>query len=261
MDSLKIKLDGVVGQEITLESVNAQLESLIPDQSITLEVNSGGGSVFEGWAIYNRLKDLANEGHAIHANISFAASIMSLIVLAAQTRAMHEDTSLFMIHNPFVLTAGDSQELRKTADLLDKIKNGAVALYQKITGLDPESISILMNEETWLDAEEALQMGFITEIAESSATKAIQNVTEMMDSSGVSYDAARMEAKLSKSIEFHSLKEATSTLRRFGMSRSQSEAFIHSIKQVIKPVSIDDSNRVGEWVDALSEFDLFKFDK
>lgn len=133
----------------------------ITASTIKVRLNTPGGSVFDGVAIFNALRQ---HPARIETHIdSLAASIGSIIALAGDTVEMAKNAYL-MIHNPWALTMGDSAELRKTAALLDKIGGTLVQAYQDKTGASDEQITAWMNDETWFTAQEALEAGFVDEI-------------------------------------------------------------------------------------------------
>lgn len=126
---------------------------------ITLRINSPGGDVFDGMAIYNRLK---SHSHDVIVHIDgLAASMASVIAMAGKTVNIAEGAML-MLHNPSSSwTGGESKDLRKTADMLDKVKEATVTAYVRKTQMDATEISALMDEETWLTAAEAKEKGFV----------------------------------------------------------------------------------------------------
>ena len=137
-------------------------------KTIKVRLNTPGGSVFDGVAIFNALRQ---HPARIEAHIDgLAASIGSIIALAADSVEMAKN-AYFMIHNPWTLTIGDSAELRKTADLLDKIGGTLVQTYQDKTGASDEQVTAWMNNETWFTAQEALEAGFIDEITGDTTAK------------------------------------------------------------------------------------------
>ena len=143
----------------------------IQTKNILIRLNTPGGSVFDGVAIHNAIK-----AHSSHITIrieALAASIGSVIALAADKIEMYE-TSFFMIHNPWVLAMGEADDLRKQADLLDKIKDTIINVYNK--RLDSEyDVVKAMDDETWYTAEEALEVGFIDEIIKEDDSKNMLN--------------------------------------------------------------------------------------
>ncbi len=128
---------------------------------IILHLNSPGGQVFDGLAIYNVLRGHSGSVKTIIEGI--AASMASIIALAGDSVEMSEN-SMYMIHNPLISITGDSEELKKTAGLLDQIKEQLVNIYASHSNLSAEEISDLMDKETWLSAQDALDKGFISSI-------------------------------------------------------------------------------------------------
>ena len=138
-------------------------------QHIHLRINSPGGSVVEGTAIYNALRRHKG-GLTVHID-ALAASMASVIAMAGAPVYI-ADNALLMIHNPWTVSAGDSDQLRKEADLLDKLKSTLVNAYTRKTGMDQEQIAEMMDSETWLDAVEAVALGFADAIEEGVAAAA-----------------------------------------------------------------------------------------
>ena len=103
-----------------------------------------------------------------------AASAATLITCAGDTVRMPKN-ALFMIHNPSTIAMGDSEEMRKQADVLEKYKNSITETYLQKVNIDKEKLSELMNNETWLNAEEALKYGFIDEITENTDIQVVEN--------------------------------------------------------------------------------------
>jgi ATP-dependent protease ClpP protease subunit len=130
-------------------------------QHIHLRLNSPGGEIIEGSAIYNALTRHEG-GLTVHID-ALAASMASVIAMAGDPVYM-ADNALLMIHNPWTMAAGEAEDLRKQADLLDTMKSNLVRAYQKKTGMEEKAIAKLMDEETWLDATEAAALGFIDAI-------------------------------------------------------------------------------------------------
>ncbi len=128
---------------------------------IIVNINSAGGVVVEGVAIYNALKKYPGR---ITVNIdSLAASMATVIAMAGDVIRM-QPNGLFMIHNPHGVTAGDARDHAKTQSVLEKMKVSMLQAYQDKTGLETEKLSSLMDEETWFDGNEALAHGFVDEL-------------------------------------------------------------------------------------------------
>jgi ATP-dependent protease ClpP protease subunit len=153
------------GDSVTASSVKSELDKM--DGDLSVRINSPGGSVFDGFAIYNLLR--AHSG-AVTVHIDgLAASAASVIAVAGDEIVMG-DTAMMMIHDPWTMAVGGADEMLKTAEVLEKIKDSIVVAYKgKATDLDDETISSMMTEETWLSATEALEAGFASAVAESTA--------------------------------------------------------------------------------------------
>ena len=143
---------------------------------INLHINSLGGDVIEGIAMFNLLKQ-----HPAKVNVfvdGFACSIASVIAMAGDTVYMPKNAYM-MIHNCWTCMQGNSKELRKTADDLDKIMEGSIESYLSKVNISREKLVELLDAESYLTAEECYEMGFadivmpISETIEQSATRSI----------------------------------------------------------------------------------------
>ena len=130
-------------------------------KNLTVHINSYGGDVKEGLAIYNTIK---NSGLKVTTICDgFACSIASVIFMAGENRIMN-DASLLMIHNPWTIAIGNAEEMRKQADDLDIIAQASVEAYKANSCLLDDEIHELMDKETWILPEKALEYGFATEV-------------------------------------------------------------------------------------------------
>jgi ATP-dependent Clp endopeptidase proteolytic subunit ClpP len=145
---------------VTAKDFMAEVKKL-KGQHIHLRINSVGGSVIEGAAIYNALRRHKG-GLTVHVD-GLAASMASVIAMAGE-EVFIADNAMLMIHNPWSMTMGDADDLRKEADVLDKLKNTLVNAYARKTGMEAEDIAAMMDEETWLNATQSVAMGFADEI-------------------------------------------------------------------------------------------------
>jgi ATP-dependent protease ClpP protease subunit len=165
---------GEIGDEysesgVTVKRVNDAILAVGSQDPITVRINSGGGDAFAGVAIYNML---VQHPARIIVNIEGAAlSAASVIAMAGDEIKMAEN-AIFMIHDPRMWAGGVSTDMRKAADLLDKVAGQIRDTYVARTGLDADKVEKLMAAETWLDAEEAFELGFITEIVEAKQVAA-----------------------------------------------------------------------------------------
>ena len=147
------------------------LKDLGDVKTINLHINSPGGSVFEGIAIYNMFKQ--NKAHVNVYVDGLAASIASVIAMSGDAIFMPSN-SMLMIHNPWTMAVGNASELRKQADDLDKITESSIQTYLNQAGdkLDEETLRQLMDDETWLTAKEAVDYGLATEVIEANKAAA-----------------------------------------------------------------------------------------
>ncbi|MDG0818997.1 Clp protease ClpP [Staphylococcus equorum] len=152
--------------DVTAVDFKNELNQLGDVSEIDVHINSAGGNVFEGHAIYNMLKM-----HKARVNIyvdALAASIASVIAMSGDTIFMHKN-SFMMIHNSWIMTLGNSKDLRQTADLLDKTDQSSNNAYlDKATNLSEAELKQLLEAETWLTADEALEKGLADEILGAS---------------------------------------------------------------------------------------------
>ncbi|ERN52792.1 head maturation protease, ClpP-related [Alkalihalophilus marmarensis] len=140
--------------DVMPEDVLNALNQVNELDELNIYVNSPGGSVFAGLAIYNMLsRNKAKKKVYID---GVAASIASVIALAGDEVYMPSNAFL-MIHNPWTLAIGNARDLRKVADDLDQIAKGALAVYKDnlVEGVEEATIQTMLDNETWLNAEEA----------------------------------------------------------------------------------------------------------
>lgn len=173
----ELLLYGVIGDDFDGLDSKTFLTSLQQMGDVTVRINSGGGFVDEGIAIYNAL--LQHEGNVTVKVDAIAASMASVIAMAGDTVQMAEN-ALLMIHNPWGLVIGDARDMRHEADVLDKMRESLVKAYQRHSGLDRERLIEMMDAETWLDAEEAIDAGLVEEIGDAAEEQAFRRVNLSM---------------------------------------------------------------------------------
>lgn len=151
------------GKVVEAKKFIRDLKALGNIDDLDIRMNCPGGSVQEGTAIYNALKAFkANKTVYIDA---LAASMGSVIAMAGDKIVIAKN-ALMMIHNPQSGLWGDAKSLRKWAETLDKIKEGIITAYEDRTGQSREKLAEMMDEETWMDAEEAVELGFADEVGD-----------------------------------------------------------------------------------------------
>ena len=130
------------------------------DGDITLRVNSPGGVVTEGLAMYAHLQDLRAAGRKITCIIEGVAASMASVVPMAASRVEIHESALMMLHHPRGGAYGTAATIRETAQALDEMTAASVAAYKQKTGLSEDAIRALMDAETWIGAEAAVKLGF-----------------------------------------------------------------------------------------------------
>lgn len=138
-----------------------ELQKLEAD-TINVHINSYGGDVSEGLAIYNTLK--AHKAEIITICDGFACSAASVIFMAGDIRIMNE-ASLLMIHNPWTYACGNANEFRKQAEDLDKIAQASINAYMSKVNIEEDELKSLLDNETWLTAQDCLEKGFATAVS------------------------------------------------------------------------------------------------
>jgi len=148
---------GQVSQKFVKSQIDKNSEKYV------VHIFSPGGDVFEGYGIYNAIKNDTN-GKPVEVHIEgLCASIATLIAASGQKIVMNK-TGQFMIHNPHISDLkGDADKLRSVANQLDQIKSILINVYKQRTGLSDEKLWELYDNETYLTADEAVKMGFIDE--------------------------------------------------------------------------------------------------
>lgn len=166
------------GDEVTPDLFREELKQHAGD--LTVVINSPGGDVFAGLAIYNALVN--HNGNVTVRVDGLAASIASVIAMAGDKIIMSPG-SMIMIHRPSVYAAGTVDDMEKAKDVLLKIEEGITPIYAKRTGLSDEKITELLEAETWMLADKAVELGFADEVSEApekqKQDEGVQNVMGM----------------------------------------------------------------------------------
>ena len=163
-------LNGTIAEEswfdddVTPQIFKDELNSGSGD--ITVWINSPGGDCIAAAQIYNMLMDY--KGNVTVKVDGIAASAASVIAMAG-TKVLVSPVSMLMIHNPMTVAFSNSAEMQKAIDMLDSVKDSILNAYEIKTGLSRTKLSHLMDEETWMDANKAIELGFADEIMQRSA--------------------------------------------------------------------------------------------
>ena len=156
--------DEIGGWGISAQQFSQEFKALGNNlKQIDLHIHSPGGDVFDGIAIYNLLKNHpANKTVYID---GLAASMASVIAMAGNEIIMPEN-AMMMIHKPWGIQGGDAEDMRKYADLLDKVEDTLIPAYAAKTGKSTEELATMLAEETWLNGKECVEHGFADKLAE-----------------------------------------------------------------------------------------------
>ncbi|MBY4796789.1 Clp protease ClpP [Collinsella sp. AGMB00827] len=131
---------------------------------VVIHINSGGGDTMEAAAMAEAIRSYS--GRTTASIEGLAASAASYFALMADEVVMNP-YALMMIHNPYTLCAGDASDMREAADLLDKVRGTISAQYVRKTGMDAAEIESMMDKETWMNAEEARELGFVDTLTDA----------------------------------------------------------------------------------------------
>jgi ATP-dependent protease ClpP protease subunit len=148
-------LDGIDAETFAKELADLDVKQL------DVRINSGGGYVFDGIAIYNAIAR-----HPAHTTMhieGIAASIASVIPMAGDEIKIYEGTRM-MIHKPWSFAIGDADDMRKEGDILDALQSDILDLYEARTGKERKDLTKWMDAETWFSAKEAVDKGFADEM-------------------------------------------------------------------------------------------------
>lgn len=163
--------------DVSSYTLARQLEDLDVN-NINVYINSYGGEVGEGLAIYNSLK--RHKAKIKTYCDGFACSIASVIFMAGDERIM-SNASLLMVHNAWTWASGNANDFRKQADDLDAITQASINAYMENVNITEEEVKAMLDNETWLSYQNALEYGFATSVVnENNNNKASQSVKKSL---------------------------------------------------------------------------------
>ena len=200
---------------------------------VLVRINSPGGSVWDGMAIYNAIRERKEPTNTIVDGL--AASAASYIAVAGHKISIAENAFL-MIHEPWSGVIGPASEMRKEADLLDKVNEQIINMYVKKSGKAFDEIQAAMADETWLNGKDAVEWGLADEVTEE------QPVENLFDLSVFNNVPESLTAR-SFSGDSPARKDIEQALRQAGLSRAQATAFYAKGKAVLADEEVSDD----EW--------------
>lgn len=164
--------------DVSSYTLTKALAELSPDiAEIEVYINSYGGEVAEGLAIYNALK--RHKAKVTTYVDGFAASIASVIFMAGDERIMSNASMLF-VHNAWTYASGNANDLRKQADDLEEITQASINAYMENVDISEEELKQLLDDETWLSADRCIDLGFATSMIVDKANRTSQSVKKQM---------------------------------------------------------------------------------
>lgn len=195
----EIYIDGAIsseewwGDEATPSQLREELKE-ISGNKLTVVINSGGGDVWAGLAMYNALREL--DAEVVVRVDGIAASIASVIAMAGD-KVIMSPGSMLMIHKASAWAGGNSDDLEKVIEMLETVEESIVPIYADRTGLSREEVQEMMNAETWLSAEDAVEKGFADEVAK----KAVEEVPTNSFSGVLSLSMSATQASAKQALE------------------------------------------------------------
>lgn len=176
---MDIMIDREIGGPfgVTAAEVRRQLSAAKDGEAVRICVDSPGGDCFEGFAVYNAIRDFARGGkHGLSVYIQgMAASAASWVALAASSvsgcRVSVEDNSVFMIHNCWGVAVGDRRAMTRSAELSGRIDGIMAEMLARKSGKDAAEVSEMMDDETWLFGKEIVDAGFADELIDDKERK------------------------------------------------------------------------------------------
>ena len=175
-ESRTLYLKGVIAEESWFsDEVTPQLfkdELMSGSGDITVWINSPGGDCVAAAQIYNLLMDY--KGRVTVKIDGIAASAASVIAMAG-TEVLMAPTSLMFVHNPLTVAIGDTEEMQKAIAMLDEVKESIITAYELKTGMSRAKLAHLMDAETWMNAQKAIELGF----ADGILTRESERVSDL----------------------------------------------------------------------------------
>lgn len=160
-----LTLSGVIAEESWFDDeVTPKIfrdELMSGEGDITVWINSPGGDCIAAAQIYNML--LEYKGNVTIKIDGIAASAASVVAMAGN-KVIMSPVSMLMIHNPMTMATGDTTEMKKAISMLTEVKESIINAYELKTGMSRDKIAKLMDAETWMDANKAVELGFADEI-------------------------------------------------------------------------------------------------
>lgn len=196
--------DDEFGGSTTPQMIADELKQYAPNAPVTVRINSPGGSVTDGLAIYNLLNQ--RPGKVVCVIDGLAASMASVVAMSADELQMPKGSYL-MIHNPWTVSMGDSKQLIKDAATLDSMRDTLAKIYSFKTGKDMQEVMQVMDNETWIDGETAVAQGWADTLVDEMVAVASLKKNDLSKFN-------KIDAKLKEIMEKHEeIKDAKAEVK------------------------------------------------
>lgn len=184
------------GEGVTARRISAALRHIGADNDVTVSINSPGGDVFEGLAIYNLLAE--HRGSVTIKILGLAASAASIIAMAGDTVQIAK-AGFFMIHNSWTVAAGDRHHMHEVGDYLVPFDLAMAGIYEDRTGLKLSELTGMMDRETWIGGQAGIDQGFADEFLGSDPVSAKAGVDRAVSAAVRKMDIALAKAGMTRS--------------------------------------------------------------
>jgi len=151
-------------EDVTPVQINTFLNKLEPNEAAVFEITSYGGSVSAGIAICNLIKKASAEGHKTTAHVIGIAASMASAIACACDELQIDANAFLMVHNPWTITMGNANDMRKEAEVLDQYRDALLAIYRTKFDVGDETIKAMLDSETWIIGDAASFFGLKAEV-------------------------------------------------------------------------------------------------
>lgn len=218
--------------------------------TLEIEIHSAGGSVFDGYRIYNAMRELSKRGVKVTAKINTMAASMASVIAMAADKIQIASNGRIMIHDASARQHGNAGQLRKTADMLDEISDDIAGIYAERTGKDKDDIRKMMLAETWIRANDAVEMGFADEIFDTK-TSAMSILDKFRPDAALTEKVQGLEASL-KSAD-NTIAEMTAALTERTQDLENSLAELGTVKAQLDTLTTERDTVTASLAEAQSK--------
>ena len=191
------------GDEFTPDMVREEIAKA-NGSPIRIVINSPGGEVFAGTAIYNAL--LQYDGRKVVRVDGVAASMASVIAMVGDEIIMSPGSTM-MVHRPLVGAMGNVNDLQAAIEMLEAIEETIIPIYQERTGLSKDEVFALLDKETWMSADKAVELGFADKLEEKPKAKALDKIMAMLDNQQFAYSMNAVHKSLADYVKAEAPEE------------------------------------------------------